>query len=123
MALMQVPPAALPDWLQHLANDGAEAAQAVMLDVREAWELQTATVQATQGLPTEFKFVHIPMGQLQQCVVQLNTDVPIAVLCHHGTRSLHVAHWLASQGFEHIANVQGGIDAWSRQLDAAVALY
>ena len=48
---------------------------------------------------------------------------PIAVLCHHGARSMQVAAFLVQQGFGHVANISGGINAWSSQVDAAVPTY
>ena len=42
---------------------------------------------------------------------------------HHGIRSLNVARYLAHVGFEHVANLQGGIDAWARQIDPTMARY
>jgi rhodanese-related sulfurtransferase len=44
-------------------------------------------------------------------------------LCHHGVRSQQVAMFLARQGFEHVVNIAGGIDAWSIERDASVAQY
>ena len=48
---------------------------------------------------------------------------PVACLCHHGARSQRVAQFLAQSGFECLANVSGGIDARSRELDPAVPRY
>jgi rhodanese-related sulfurtransferase len=54
---------------------------------------------------------------------ELDRDRPIACLCHHGARSMQVAAFLAQQGFAHVANIAGGIDAWSAQVDATVPMY
>uniref|UniRef100_UPI00359FA028 rhodanese-like domain-containing protein n=1 Tax=Neisseria dentiae TaxID=194197 RepID=UPI00359FA028 len=48
---------------------------------------------------------------------------PIVVYCHHGVRSLHTAMYLADAGFDELYNLQGGIDAWSLQVDPAVPRY
>jgi len=50
-------------------------------------------------------------------------DREIAVLCHSGRRSARVAEFLTANGFENVVNVRGGIDAWSREIDPAVARY
>jgi rhodanese-related sulfurtransferase len=50
-------------------------------------------------------------------------DRPIACLCHHGARSQRVAMFLAHQGYTDVANVAGGIDAWSRERDPGIPLY
>ncbi|RAX27204.1 sulfurtransferase, partial [Enterococcus sp. HPCN18] len=47
----------------------------------------------------------------------------IACLCHHGARSQRVAAFLSQNGFGDVANVAGGIDAWSASRDAGVPRY
>ncbi|HSQ10205.1 MAG TPA: rhodanese-like domain-containing protein, partial [Burkholderiaceae bacterium] len=51
------------------------------------------------------------------------TTRPIVCVCHHGGRSMHVAMFLARQGFENVYNLTGGVDAWARQVDAAMPTY
>ena len=36
---------------------------------------------------------------------------------------MHACHFLAQAGFKRIANLAGGIDAWSLTVDAAVPRY
>ena len=50
-------------------------------------------------------------------------DKPIIVHCHHGMRSLRVAKWLREQGFTLAQSMQGGIDAWSTDVDPTVPRY
>jgi len=54
---------------------------------------------------------------------ELSREQPIACLCHHGARSMQVAAFLAQQGFAHVANIAGGINAWSSQVDHTVPTY
>lgn len=112
-----VRPSDLPQWFTQTAQS-TEAAEPWVLDVREPWELQTASVQA-QG----FKLVHIPMNAVPARLNELPTTHPIAVLCHHGGRSAQVAFFLHSQGYEHIANIHGGIHLWSQEVDASIPQY
>lgn len=110
-----VPPAQLSDWLAANLTDDITP---IILDVREPWEIQRASVKPASG-----NLVAIPMMQLQARMPELKRDVPIAVLCHHGVRSLQVARFLAFNGFSIVANISGGIDAWSVDFDANVARY
>ena len=95
---------------------------AVVLDVREPWELQTASITADG-----FELLHIPMqslpGRMADFKQQHAADQPIACLCHHGIRSLHVADYLVQNGFTQVVNLDGGIDAWSQQVDPSVPAY
>ncbi|MEO6972429.1 MAG: rhodanese-like domain-containing protein [Rhodoferax sp.] len=112
--ISEVSPAHFSDWLQSARAHG----QPVLLDVREPPELQTSSIQ-----PGDFSLLTIPMGEIPARLAELDPVQPVACLCHHGARSLRVATYLAQNGFEHVANITGGIDAWSQQRDTTVPRY
>ncbi len=86
-----------------------------LVDVREPWEWQTARIDGSK---------HLPMGDVPTRAHQeLDPESHIVVMCHHGVRSLSVTHWLRQQGFENAQSMRGGIDHWSRAVDAAVPIY
>ena len=86
-----------------------------LLDVREPEELRLAGIEGAK---------HMPMGDVPMRAHQeLDPDDHIVVVCHHGVRSLNVASWLRQQGFERAQSMQGGIDRWSREVDAKVPTY
>ena len=111
----QVRPTELEAWLQ--AN-AAEKGEPVVLDVREPIEIATAQVA-----PRGFKLVHIPMNEIPGRLGQLDPGRAVAVLCHHGARSQRVAMFLQANGFDTVANIAGGIEAWARELDPSVPRY
>jgi monothiol glutaredoxin len=53
----------------------------------------------------------------------LPKEMPLAFLCHHGNSSRQAAEHFRSLGFHELYNVEGGIDAWSREVDPSVPLY
>ena len=108
----QVRPADLDAWL------AAQGRPGIVLDVREVPELRAASVT-----PAGFQLVAIPMGQVPARLAELDPDTPVACLCHHGARSMRVAMFLAGNGFGTVANIAGGIDAWSLERDPAVPRY
>jgi rhodanese-related sulfurtransferase len=110
--ITQVRPSEFGAWLQ------THHAQPLVLDVREPWELQTASVK-----PEGFELLHMPMQSIPQRLALLPQDRPIACLCHHGIRSMQVAYFLHQQGFEQLANIAGGIEAWAQERDASVPQY
>ncbi len=65
----------------------------------------------------------MPMSELHRRVGELEKSVPVAVLCHSGIRSAQVAGWLRQLGFTEVANVMGGIDAWSLTVDPRIPRY
>lgn len=93
-------------------------ARPVVLDVREPWEVQAASL-ALDGATT----VCIPMNEVPARLAELDPSQPVLSLCHHGVRSLQVASYLARQGFGDVFNIAGGIDAWSRDVDPRVPTY
>jgi rhodanese-related sulfurtransferase len=119
--ISQLNPSSFAAWRDSAAA-ATPATLPVVLDVREPWELQTASVK-----PDGFTLLHVPMREVPARIAELQktygTGQPIACLCHHGMRSLQVATYLAQSGFTQVVNLQGGIDAWSQQVDPAVAQY
>lgn len=97
-----------------LAASSESADHPLVLDVRETWEVETASLPGS---------LHIPMNEIPVRHGEINPNRTIVCLCHHGVRSQQVARFLEHNGFSDVCNLAGGIDAWSRQVDAAVPLY
>lgn len=85
-----------------------------LLDVREPWEFQVAHIDGSEL---------VPMQEIPHKVDELDRSHPTVVICHHGRRSLQVIAFLERMGFQNLHNLQGGIDAWARQVDNRVPLY
>ena len=112
--ITQIRPSQLSDWLATASAHG----EPVVLDVREPGELAVASIKANG-----FNLLTIPMGVIPLRLAELDPEQPIACLCHHGGRSMQVASFLKSRGFAHVANIAGGINAWSAELDPSIPRY
>jgi rhodanese-related sulfurtransferase len=112
--IAQVRPHQLAEWLAQARTQG----EPIVLDVREPAELQIASVKADG-----FELITIPMGVVPVRLSELDAQRPIACLCHHGGRSMQVAHFLAQRGFDNVANIAGGIHAWAAELDPSLNTY
>ncbi|MCS4503045.1 putative adenylyltransferase/sulfurtransferase MoeZ [wastewater metagenome] len=97
----------LADWL-------AGEAPPQLIDVREPWEHGTASL-AQASL--------VPLALLPQRLDELSRERPTVVMCHHGVRSAMAAGLLERAGFTDVINLDGGIDAWSVEVDPAVPRY
>ena len=86
----------------------------LVLDVREKWELEVASIPDV---------LHIPMGEIPGRLGELESDREIVVMCRSGGRSMQVAQFLARNGFRLVANLTGGILAWSRDVDPTIRAY
>ena len=86
----------------------------IVLDVREPWELAIARLPDV---------VHIPLGQLTARLQELKPDSEVVVMCKSGARSRRAAEFLASKGFARVANLSGGINAWTEEIDPSLSSY
>jgi adenylyltransferase/sulfurtransferase len=84
-----------------------------LVDVREPWEAEIAAIDGA---------VLIPLGSLEEGLDKLDRRKPIVVYCHHGVRSASARALLEANGFS-ASHLAGGIDAWARDLDPAMARY
>ena len=112
--ITQIRPAQLSEWLATARTHGTP----LVLDVREPSELRVASIKADG-----FELITIPMGVIPPRLNELDPEQPSACLCHHGARSMQVASFLKARGFSHVANIAGGINAWSAELDPTVPRY
>ncbi len=85
-----------------------------VLDVREPDECQIAKVQGT---------VLVPLSQLERRAAELDPAKPYYLHCKGGVRSMKALQWLRGRGFQQLKSVQGGILAWSEQVDPKVPKY
>ncbi len=84
------------------------------LDVREELEVVIATISNS---------MHIPLNLLTEKIDQIPKDYPLIVYCHHGIRSQQAVNFLLANGFNQIANLNGGINAWSIEVDPSIPTY
>ncbi len=95
-----------------------ENSEIQFIDVREPEEANTTFLSG---------FKLLPLSQSQQWMNQItndfNCELETIVLCHHGMRSAQMCQWLVSQGFTHVKNVSGGIDAYSVSIDNTISRY
>ena len=56
-------------------------------------------------------------------VSSLAKDTKLVFYCHTGVRSQSAAEHFRAEGFTDVHNLEGGIDAWSREVDPSVPRY
>ncbi len=85
-----------------------------LLDVREAWEYDLCSIEGS---------TNISMSNIEQMLNEFKTDDEIIVICHHGMRSFQVANYLEGKDYSNITNLEGGVDAWAKSIDADMTQY
>lgn len=84
-----------------------------LLDVRETYEYELANLKGHL----------IPLRQLKTRLGELDPSKEIIVYCHVGGRSARAVEFLRQNGFPKARNLEGGIDAWSVEIDPSVPRY
>jgi monothiol glutaredoxin len=84
-----------------------------LVDVRTDEERKTALIAGGKQLNAE----------LSATLDALDKNTPLVFHCHHGMRSRNAAQRFADEGFRNVYNLEGGIDAWSQEIDSSVARY
>lgn len=107
--MREIDPLALRTWLDDTARTPP-----VLLDVREAWEIERAALEGATWLP---------MREVPARVAELDPAAEIVVVCHHGVRSFYIARFLEQQGFSSVYNLSGGVESWARQVDPTMQTY
>jgi sulfur-carrier protein adenylyltransferase/sulfurtransferase len=85
-----------------------------LIDVREAFEYEIARIDGAKL---------IPLGEIAERANELQRERSIVVHCHSGQRSAEAVRLLQQRGFANVYNLEGGIDAWSDQIDPSVPKY
>ncbi len=89
----------------------------LLLDVREPYEFARVKL-------SDPRVVYAPLSELaRKSLAAQNKEANLVIFCHHGSRSTQVAAWLAGQGWTHIQNLTGGIDAYAHEVDPKIGFY
>jgi adenylyltransferase/sulfurtransferase len=85
-----------------------------LVDVREPWEVELTAIPGA---------INIPLGSFGEGAETLDRDRPVVVLCHHGVRSERALRHLQQLGFDEAKHLEGGIDAYAREVDPSLPRY
>lgn len=88
--------------------------EALLLDIRSPEEWEIVHLEGSQLLTQEL---------LDSLLQEENLDQPLLFICHHGMRSADAARFFASEGFQKIYNITGGIDRWAVEVDPSLPRY
>jgi adenylyltransferase/sulfurtransferase len=89
-------------------------AKVLVVDVREPWEHQIASIAGA---------TLVPLNSLPANLKMFEGAEEVVIFCHHGMRSLNAAAWLRSQGVDGARSLTGGIERWSTEIDSNVPKY
>ncbi|MBK8492348.1 MAG: molybdopterin-synthase adenylyltransferase MoeB [Saprospirales bacterium] len=104
-------PTITPTALKALIDTGADIQ---LIDVRESFEHELCNIGG----------LLIPMARVPQRVDQFDREKQVIVYCRSGHRSGEVVNFLQRNfGYSNLFNLEGGILAWSDEVDPSVPKY
>ncbi len=86
----------------------------LLLDVRTPMEWSIVRLEGARL---------IPMNEVPARLDEIDPGRDVVVYCHHGPRSAIVTRYLRENGYPAAANLDGGIDAWSKTVDPSLPRY
>lgn len=86
----------------------------VVVDVREPFEYDICHIEGSKL---------IPLGELPSRMSELDSADEIILHCKMGGRSANALRLLQEAGFAKLANVEGGIEAWAKEVDSSMPTY
>ena len=93
-----------------LKNDPA----AKLIDIRTREEFDAVHIEGAIFFSQEL---------MQEILVRWDRVALLVLIDHTGARSMDAAAYFAGHGFGNVRAVRGGIDAWSQEVDPALARY
>jgi monothiol glutaredoxin len=100
----------LKTWLDKRARGEAKLE---LYDVRTDRERDIAEIEGAKALTRE----------VEEELQGVDRGLMLVFQCHHGMRSRAAAEHFLKQGFRNVWNLEGGIDAWSQEVDPSVPRY
>jgi len=85
-----------------------------LIDVREPWEWEISRIPGGRL---------IPLATLESALGTIDRSKEVVIYCKSGVRSLRAAELLVEHGFERVANLSGGVQRWSEEVDPTVVRY
>ena len=85
-----------------------------LIDVREPWEFDICHIDGSELLP---------MSRLPEQLEQFHQSTEYVIICHHGIRSMQVINFLHHHHIQNTINLDGGVDAWAREVDLSMPVY
>jgi len=110
---LPIAPAAVKSLDVHALKQRLDAGDITVIDVRPPQDRALAPFARAEILDST---THARLAALPK-------ETPLAFLCHVGNSSRRAVEHFREHGFRDVYNVEGGIDAWSREIDSSVPRY
>jgi len=96
------------------ASKLVDQGQAILVDVREPFELEIASLPGCKA---------IPLGELASRMSELDSSDEMVFICKLGPRSETAVRELQKAGFNKTFNLTGGLREWWTNVDPSMPAY
>jgi len=108
--------------VQELAQKLEAGEKFTIIDVREPWELEVASIKDERVVPVPMSRVSAE-GQDAFPEAARDFQAEYVVMCHHGVRSANVTAWMRQNGWQNAVSLAGGIGEYAEEIDPSVGVY
>jgi rhodanese-related sulfurtransferase len=85
-----------------------------IIDIREYHEVDSGHINGC----------HIPMAEILERAAEIRRDIPVVLHCKSGARAQAAVCALETEcGFANILLLEGGIEAWAREINPELVVY
>ena len=117
--------------LEHIqASHNADAKVLIATQALASWRKEDPSIRLLDVRSREeFEAVHIDGSVLlsqpvmQQIMAEGTNTRPVVIIDHQGKQGLDAAAYFMGHGLQNVRCLRGGIDAWSREVDASLRRY
>ena len=117
--------------LAHIQTSHEQDAKLLMSPLElAAWLKQDSSVRLLDVRSREeFEAVHLDGSQLlsqpvmREVLAEGTNSRPLVIIDHQGKQALDAAAYFIGHGLQNVRCLQGGLDAWAREIDPAMRRY
>lgn len=91
----------------HQTQEKLTSGNARLVDIRDEQSFAAGHIKHS---------VHLTNGSLQGFMSETEFETPVIVCCYHGISSQQAAQFLIHQGFEEVYSMDGGFEAWRKEM-------
>ena len=91
----------------HQTQEKLTSGNAKLVDIRDEQSFAAGHIKDS---------VHLTNGSLHSFMSETEFETPVIVCCYHGISSQQAAQFLIHQGFEEVYSMDGGFEAWRKEL-------
>ena len=92
----------------HEAKKKLDQKECIFVDIRDPGSYRAAHIPGA---------LHLHDGNVQEFIQKTDKEAAVVVYCYHGNSSLGVTAYFVENGFNNVASMSGGFEAWRQMYE------